>query len=207
MESWSSISYCISFCLHLLNNKDSDFDLSEELSNVDSVSDDQDDSDFGEAEVKKKAGTMTSPSANLGTLTYRVSPGLALVGLKVMRFTVRSAFMALRTFSECEGSRLGGTAMVYNVFSKLICILLMAEGGYDPRDETTDKDPLIPGTGDDDDDDDDDPWKNIDWEAPIDLDPEDLEPEPEKRNPFEPARFPLLSPLSLIQVTQMPVTC
>ena len=55
MESWSSISYCISFCLHLLNNKDSDFDLSEELSNVDSVSDDQDDSDFGEAEVKKKA--------------------------------------------------------------------------------------------------------------------------------------------------------
>ena len=24
----------------------------------------------------------------------------------------------------------------------------MAEGGYDPKDETTDKDPLIPGTGD-----------------------------------------------------------
>ena len=55
----------------------------------------------------------------------------------------------------------------------------MAEGGYDSRDETTDKDPLIPGTGDDDDDDDDD--LNI----PIVLDPE--EPEPEKRNPFEPA--------------------
>ena len=41
----------------------------------------------------------------------------------------------------------------------------MAEGGdYDP---TTEKTPLIPGTGDDDDDD------GIDWEAPIDLDPED----------------------------------
>ena len=81
-------------------------------------------------------GTMTSLTASLGTLTYRVSPGLALVGLKVILFTVRSAFMALRTFSECEGSRLGGTAMVYNVFSKLICILVMAEGGvYDPTTE------------------------------------------------------------------------
>ena len=30
----------------------------------------------------------------------------------------------------------------------------MAEGGYDPRDETTDKDPLISKKGDDDDDDD-----------------------------------------------------
>ena len=52
----------------------------------------------------------------------------------------------------------------------------MAEGGYDPRDETTDKDPLISKKGDDDDDD------GIDWETPIVL-----EPEPEKRNPFEPA--------------------
>ena len=57
--------------------------------------------------------------------------------------------MALRTFFECEGSRLGGTtAIVYNVFSKLICILVMAEG-IDP----TEKTPLIPDTGDDDDDD------------------------------------------------------
>ena len=86
-------------------------------------------------------GTITSLTASLGTLTYRVSPGLALVGLKVILFTVRSAIIAWRTFFECEGSRLGGTAMVYNVFSKLICILVMAE--YDPRDETTDKDPLI----------------------------------------------------------------
>ena len=57
--------------------------------------------------------TMTSFSSSLGTLTYRVSPGLAAVGLKVMRFTVLSAFMAPRTFSECEGSIEGGTAMVY----------------------------------------------------------------------------------------------
>ena len=78
---------------------------------------------------------MTSFTASLGTLTYRVSPGLASVGLKVILFTVRSAFIAPRTFSECEGSRLGGTAMVYNVFSKLICILVMAEGGYDPTTE------------------------------------------------------------------------
>ena len=93
-------------------------------------------------------GTMTSLTASLGTLTYRVSPGLALVGLKVILFTVRSAFMALRTFFECEGSRLGGTAMVYNVFSKLICILVMAES-IDPTDPTTEKTPLIPDTGDD----------------------------------------------------------
>ena len=55
--------------------------------------------------------------------------------------------------------------MVYNVFSKLIFILVMAEGGdYDP---TTEKTPLIPGTEDGDDDD------GIDWEAPVVLDPEE----------------------------------
>ena len=70
--------------------------------------------------------------------------------------------------------------MVYNVFSKLICILVMAEGGYDPRDETTDKDPLIPDTGDDDDDDGDDPWDNLDWDTP--LYPEDTD----RTQPFEP---------------------
>ena len=53
----------------------------------------------------------------------------------------------------------------------------MAEGGYDPRDETTDKDPLIPGTGDDDDDDDLDLSK-----IPIVLDPE----EPDRTQPFTP---------------------
>ena len=64
--------------------------------------------------------TMTSCSESLGTLTYRVSPGLASEGLNVIRLTVRSAFMAPRTFSECEGSRLGGTAMVYIVFLNFI---------------------------------------------------------------------------------------
>ena len=44
----------------------------------------------------------------------------------------------------------------------------MAEG-IDPTDPTTEKTPPIPGTGDDDDDD----GGGIDWEAPIDLDPED----------------------------------
>ena len=56
--------------------------------------------------------------------------------------------------------------MVYNVFSKLICILVMAEG-IDP----TEKTPLIPGTEDGNDDDD-----GIDWEAPIDVDPETTQP-------------------------------
>ena len=51
----------------------------------------------------------------------------------------------------------------------------MAEGGYDPTDPTTDKTPLIPGTGNDDDDD-----TGVDWDAPVD--PED----PDKTQPFEP---------------------
>ena len=66
--------------------------------------------------------------------------------------------------------------MVYNVFSKLICILVMAE--YDPRDETTDKDPLILKKGDDDDD---DPLKDVDWEAPLPS-----KPKPDRTQPFEP---------------------
>ena len=44
----------------------------------------------------------------------------------------------------------------------------MAEGGYDPMDETTDKTPFIPDTGDDDDGDD-----NFDWNTPVD--PEDID--------------------------------
>ena len=43
--------------------------------------------------------TITSCSESLGTLTYRVSPGLASEGLNVMRLTVRSAFMAPSVFS------------------------------------------------------------------------------------------------------------
>ena len=61
----------------------------------------------------------------------------------------------------------------------------MAEGGaYDPRDETTDKDPLISKKGDDDDDDDDDdPFKGTDWGTiPAWPEPE----EPETTQPFEP---------------------
>ena len=111
--------------------------------------------------------TMTSFSASLGTLTYSVSPGLASEGLKVMRLTVLSAFMAPRTFSECEGSRVGGTAMVYICvfrfynFKTYVYRPNMAEGGYDPTDPTTEKTPLIPDTGDDDDDDT-NPWDNLD---------------------------------------------
>ena len=59
----------------------------------------------------------------------------------------------------------------------------MAEGGYDPRDETTDKDPLISKKGDDDDDDDDDPFNGTDWGTiPVWPEPE----EPDKTQPFEP---------------------
>ena len=53
----------------------------------------------------------------------------------------------------------------------------MAE--YDPRDETTDKDPLILKKGDDDDDD--DPLKDVDWEAPLPF-----KPQPDRTQPFEP---------------------
>ena len=67
--------------------------------------------------------------------------------------------------------------MVYNVFFKHICILVMAEGGYDPTDPTTEKTTLIPDTGDDDDD---DAWGNVDWNTPVD--PED----PDRTQPFEP---------------------
>ena len=105
-----------------------------------------------------------------------ISSGLALVGLKVMRFTVRSAFIALRTFSECEGSRLSGTAMVYNVFSKLICILVMAEGGYDPT--TENKTPWEDHGIDHDDGD--DAWDNFDLNTPVD--PAD----PDRTQSFEP---------------------
>ena len=56
----------------------------------------------------------------------------------------------------------------------------MAE--YDPRDETTDKDPLISKKGDDDDDDD-DPFNGTDWGTiPAWPEPE----EPETTQPFEP---------------------
>ena len=64
--------------------------------------------------------------------------------------------------------------MVYNVFSKLICILVMAEGGYDP---TTENETPWEDHGIDHDDDDDEAWNNVDWDAPLD---------PEETQPFEP---------------------
>ena len=66
--------------------------------------------------------------------------------------------------------------MAYNVFSKLICILVMAEGGYDPT--TENKTPWEDhGIDHDDDDDNDEVWNNLDWSAPLD---------PEETQPFEP---------------------
>ena len=56
----------------------------------------------------------------------------------------------------------------------------MAEGGYDPMDETTEKTPLIPGTGDGADDN--DPWNNVDF-SKIPAWPD---PEPDRTQPFEP---------------------
>ena len=55
----------------------------------------------------------------------------------------------------------------------------MADGGYDPTDPTTDKDPLIPGTGDDDDNDDGD-WVAPDWDTPLER------KDPDRTQPFEP---------------------
>ena len=84
--------------------------------------------------------------------------------------------------------------MVYNVFFKHICILVMAEGGYDPTDPTTDKTPLIPGTGDDDDDD-----TGIDWNTPVDP-----EPETDKRNPFEPTASSTPADSEHLPMTRLP---
>ena len=131
--------------------------------------------------------TITSCSESLGTETYRVSPGLAAEGLNVKRLTVRSAFMAPRVFSLCEGSRLGGTAvMVYIVFLNFINVVIyFMSDDYDPT-ETTEKTPLIPGGADDDDDDE---WRVVDlllhpipeeqWRFPTDTDPNTT-------NPFDP---------------------
>ena len=58
----------------------------------------------------------------------------------------------------------------------------MAEGGYHPTDPTTDKDPLIPGTGDDDDNDAYDEWVSPDgnWDTPLER------KDPDRTQPFEP---------------------
>ena len=69
------------FLFKSLNNKDSDFELSEELSDADNESDDQDDSDFNETEVKKKSkgrgrGKSTSSPARPG-----VKPRTSVTGL------------------------------------------------------------------------------------------------------------------------------
>ena len=59
----------------------------------------------------REPGTRTSFLLSLGTETYRVSPGLASLRSKVMRFTVRSAFIAPRVFSVCIGCKVFCTAM------------------------------------------------------------------------------------------------
>ena len=69
------------FLFKSLNNKDGDFELSEELSDADNESDDQDDSDFNETEVKKKSkgrgrGKSTSSPARAG-----VKPRTSVTGL------------------------------------------------------------------------------------------------------------------------------
>ena len=64
--------------------------------------------------------------------------------------------------------------MVYNVFSKLICILVMAEGGYDP---TTENKTPWEDHGIDHDDDNDEVWNNVDLNVPLD---------PDGTHPFEP---------------------
>ena len=113
-----------------------------------------------DVEHESEPATMTSFSASLGTETYRVSPGLASEGLKVMRFTVLSAFMAPRVFSLWLGRRFGGTAMVYVYFyvyvyvSKYICIhqLCMMEDvpGRDTTKDDTGAARGASGGGDDD---------------------------------------------------------
>ena len=127
--------------------------------------------------------TMTSCSESLDTETYRVSPGLASEGLKVIRFTVLSAFIAPSIFSLCEGSRLGGTAIVYIVFLNFINVVIYTMSADAYPTETTEKTPLNPGGGGDDNTDE---WVDVDlsqqpipekereeWWFPSDTDPPD----------------------------------
>ena len=51
----------------------------------------------------REPGTITSFSLSFGTQTYKASPGLASLRSKVMRLTVRSAFMAPSVFPACAG--------------------------------------------------------------------------------------------------------
>ena len=81
----------------------------------------------------------------------------------------------------------------------------MAEGGYDPMDSTTEKDPLIPGTGDDDDDDDTD-WDNTDLNQ---IPAQDYQPPDDTdstHNPFEPdaASTPAGEQIPMVTRTGLP---
>ena len=60
----------------------------------------------------------------------------------------------------------------------------MDEGGYDTRDETTEKTPLIPKAGDNDDEYV-DPWDDIDWDAPLPR-KKTAPDDPNETQPFEP---------------------
>ena len=110
----------------------------------------------------------------------------------MMRLTVRSAFIAPRVFSLWLGRRFGGTAIVYIHMFMIVFMFqntyvylctIMAEGGYDPTDPTTEKTPLIPDTGDDDDDT--DLWNNIDL-SQIPVTEEPTPGDTDSTQPFEP---------------------
>ena len=75
----------------------------------------------------------------------------------------------------------------------------MAEGGYDPTDPTTEKDPLIQRTGDDDDDDDTD-WDNTD------LNQIPVQGTDSTHNPFEPdaASTPAGEQIPMVTRTGLP---
>ena len=60
---------------------------------------------------------------------------------------------------------------------------IMAEGGFDPTDPTTDKTPLIPGTGDDDGEDTGTVNPGMNWD---DIDLGQIPTDPDRTHPFEP---------------------
>ena len=88
--------------------------------------------------------------------------------------------------------------------------LVMAEGGFDPMDETTDKTPLIPKEGDDDDDDDDNPMNDMSkWRVKTDGDTLERIPDPDRTQPFTPgaASTPAGEPIPMATRTRLPTEC
>ena len=92
----------------------------------------------GKVDVKDKSQRVWDNDFVLVQLGHVdiLSPGLASEGLKVMRLTVRGAFMAFNVFSLCDGSRSYETPSIVfcgNIFLIKILFLKMYLNGRRQR--------------------------------------------------------------------------